>query len=241
MIKLSVNDKYSFNLKRVNYIIRTAVLTAGVLIIPIISGCAGGSSGISSGTTSTTGTGGGGTTNQTSTNQSVLTGWSSLDSQSWTDAQSNFQSVIDDSSSSSEDKMQAYSGLGWVSVKKDGGFYDSNGQFKSDIITNFATASSTLEDAKVGLSLAYLHRNASAADSTSAKTLLESVLQDETFSVVHDVGINLSDVWLLLAIARMESGDSDGASTALQKAKQLGSSADDTIFQNISTALETLL
>lgn len=208
------------------------------LVAVVVSGCAEGG-----GLTSTDISLPGGGDSSTPTSQvAVQSGWNSLESQNWAQAESHFQSVINDAGASAADKAQAYSGLGWVIVRSQGGFYDDSGVFQDETVQYFSTASTLLDEGRVGLALAYIHRNASSADSANAALLLEQVVADDTFEPAYDIGLNLADVWLLLAISRMESGQTDEAAAALARAKELGATtADSDVFNNIADAIEVLL
>lgn len=207
-----------------------------LLAVIFLPGCGQGSSiTMPSENTSTSGS-------SNSTTQTALTnsGWTFFKSGLYSDSKTEFLNVINSSTASDKDKSLAYTGLGWAQVKS-GGFYE-NGIFNNDIINYFDNADDDYKDAKVGLAVAYLTRNATSSDSTLAVALLKDCF-DSNNNFVSENGISLTnaDVHLLYSMALFETGDTAEAQVQLNTANNLGSSSDSNIFNSMSDTLMSLI
>lgn len=230
---------------RKNTLFQSLILSIFTILLAFFStGCGGGGgSGIGSGKTVDGGgdSGGSGVTPGIA-NATVAAGWSNLNSGSFTQAKQHFTGILNSKTATAKEKAEASVGLGWVTVRASGGFYDDDGLFNEEVLDYFEGGKTLYDDGKVGLAMAYLHRNKTVDDSSKAVVLLEEVLAKEKYEPVNQViGIGTADVYLLLALSKMEIGDKPGAQSALNKARSLGSTADSTVFENISAALDTLL
>ena len=183
-----------------------------------IVGPGGGGSGGSSGG------GGGGGTVETDVESLIASAWEDFKYGAYSSAISKFNEALLSTNISDTQKASAYNGLGWSLLKSSG---------SESAYSAFTQASSSNDEAKLGLAAALMQRGTKSS-CQQAVSLLESLGLKETstvFTSVHPIGVTNAGAHAMLAWCYFIIGNEDGARTQITFARAADGTADSAVSQ----------
>jgi len=172
------------------------------------------------------GTGGGGV-GETDPDSLLASGWEDFRYGAFSSAINKFNQVLTITSITETQKIQAYNGLGWALTKSSG--VESG-------YSSFTQASSSDNEARIGLAAALIQRGQKAGI-TQAIQLLEAVGLNNTayrFTSTHPIGVSNAEAHAMLAFCyfwRGGVGDDDKARSQINIARSEDSSNDSAVAQ----------
>lgn len=206
---------------------RGIVLFILILILTILNGCGGGSNNDVLGLLGDQGDSGG------SSISPIDSAYSLVREGSYDRASTIFNEIISDASTSNDEKALAYSGLGWIDLKRNG---SSNVSPDNQYFRNALMLDPNNDEANMGLAIIYL-----AYPGTQEVAILEGLgLSDINAGFNSDyIDITSAEAHALMALAYFSSGEDDKALMHIERARELDGS-DITIMQ-VANGLDTLI